>query len=120
MLNTGVLAEYDKYTYDRLYGSLKSDYLEGNRVVVLTPNGFRQVKQNCPNENIFTVLVRSNLGTRIKRYIDRCGVDKFDFNDKDEICNRTERDYGMFLWLELDVYLVVENNEGTDIGDVVK
>ena len=120
MLNTDILAEYDKYTCDRLYGSLKSDYLEGNKVVVLTPNGFRQVKQNCPNDNIFTVLVRSNLGTRVKRYIDRCGVDKFDFKDKDEICNRTERDYGMFLGLEREVNLVVDNNEGTDINDVVK
>lgn len=120
MLNTGILAEYDRYTYDRLYGSLKSDYLEGNKVVVLTPNGFRQVKQNCQNDNIFTVLVRSNLGTRIKRYIDRCGVDKFDFKDKDEICNRTERDYGMFLGLEREVNLVVDNNEGTDINDVVR
>ena len=120
MLNTGVLAEYDRYTYDRLYGSLKSDYLEGNKVVVLTPNGFRQVKQNCPNDNIFTVLVRSNLGTRVKRYIDRCGVDRFDFKDKDEICNRTERDYGMFLGLEREVNLVVDNNEGTNINDVVK
>ena len=36
MISTGIFAEYDRYTYDRLYGSLKSDYIEGNKVVVLT------------------------------------------------------------------------------------
>ncbi len=120
MINTGALAEYDEYSQGRLYGTLKSDYADGNKVVVLTPNGLRQLNQSCHNDNIFTVLVNANLGTRIKRYIDRCGVDKFDFDDKNEIAARVERDFSMFLGLEKEVNLVVENNEGTDIGDVVK
>ncbi len=120
MINTGVLAEYDEYSQGRLYGTLKSDYVDGNRVVVLTPNGLRQLKQSCPNDNIFTVLVNANLGTRVKRYVDRCGVNKFNFDDKNEIAARVERDFAMFLGLEKEVNLVVENNEGTDIGDVVK
>ena len=57
MINTGVLAEYDEYSQGRFYGTLKSDYADGNKVVVLTPNGLRQLKQSCPNDNIFTVLV---------------------------------------------------------------
>lgn len=120
MINTGVLAEYDEYSHGRLYGTLKSDYADGNKVVVLTPNGLRQLKQNCPIENIFTVLVNANLGTRVKRYIDRCGVDKFNFDDKNEIASRVERDFSMFLGLDKEVNLVVNNNEGTDINDVVK
>ncbi len=120
MINTGVLAEYDEYSQGRLYGTLKSDYADGNKVVVLTPNGLRQLKQSCTSDNIFTVLVNSNLGTRVKRYIDRCGIDKFNFDDKNEIAARVERDFAMFLGLEKEVNLIVENNEGTDISDVVK
>lgn len=120
MINTGVLAEYDEYSQGRLYGTLKADYQNDNKVVVLTPNGLRQLKQNCSNDNIFTVLVNSSLGTRVKRYIDRCGVNEFTFDDKNEIAARVERDFAMFLGLEKEVNLVVENNEGTDIKDIVK
>lgn len=120
MINAGVLAEYDGYSQGRLYGTLKSDYADGNKVVVLTPNGLRQLRKSCPNDNIFSVLVNASLGTRVKRYIDRCGVNEFTFDDKNEIAARVERDFGMFLGLEREVNLVVNNNEGTDINDVVK
>ncbi|MCM1045262.1 MAG: guanylate kinase [Candidatus Gastranaerophilales bacterium] len=120
MINTGVMAEYDEYSQGRLYGTLKSDYTDGDKVVVLTPNGIRQLKQSCPNDNIFTVLVNANLGTRVKRYIDRCGVDKFNFDDKNEIGARVECDFGMFLGLDKEVNLIVDNNEGTDIDEIIK
>ena len=120
ILNRDLFAEYDEYSQNRLYGTLKSDYVDGNKVVVLTPNGLRQLKKNCPNDNIFTILVEANLGTRVKRYIDRCGVDRFNFDDKNEIAARVERDYGMFLGLEKEVDLVVHNDEGTDIKNFVK
>lgn len=114
-----LFAEYDEYSQNRLYGTLKSDYIDGNKVVVLTPNGLRQLKKNCPNEDILTVLVEANLGTRIKRYIDRCGVGKFNFDDKNEISARVERDFSMFLGLEKEVDLVVHNDEGVNIKDLV-
>ena len=102
-----------------MYGTLKSDYVDGNKVVVLTPNGLRQLKKNCPNEDILTVLVEASLGTRIKRYIDRCGINKFNFDDAGEIFERINRDFGMFLGLEKEVDLVVHNDEGTDIKKIV-
>lgn len=120
MANEDVFAETDKYSQGRYYGTLKLDYLEGNKVVVLTPNGLRQLKECCGSENIFTVLVNSSLGTRIKRYIDRCGVDKFNFDDKNEIAARVERDYGMFLGIEKEVDFVVNNEEYTDIEVLAK
>lgn len=120
MINTGVLAEYDEYSQGRLYGTLKTDYTDGDKVVIITPNGLRQLKQSCPNDNIFTVLVNASLGTRVKRYIDRCGVHKFNFDDKNEISARVERDFGMFLGLEKEVNLVINNDEGTDINDVTR
>ena len=118
IMNRDLFAEHDEYSQNRLYGTLKSDYVDGNKVVVLTPNGLRQLKKNCPNEDILTVLVEASLGTRVKRYIDRCGVDKFNFDDKNEIASRVERDYSMFLGLEKEVDLVVRNNEGTDIKEL--
>ena len=118
-LSRSLFAEFDEYSQNRLYGTLKSDYVDGDKVVVLTPNGLRQLKKNCPNEKIFTVLVEANLGTRIKRYIDRCGVDKFNFDDKNEICSRVDRDFGMFLGLRKEVDMIVHNDEGTDIKDII-
>lgn len=119
VLNKNLFAEHDEYSQNRLYGTVKSDYVDGDKVVVLTPNGLRQLKKNCPNEKIFTVLVEANLGTRIKRYIDRCGVDKFNFDDKNEICSRVDRDFGMFLGLRKEVNMIVHNDEGTDIKDII-
>ena len=119
IMNRDLFAEHDEYSQNRLYGTLKSDYVDGNKVVVLTPNGLRQLKKNCPNEDILTVLVEASLGTRVKRYIDRCGVDKFNFDDKNEIASRVERDYSMFLGLEKEVDLVIHNDEGTNISDLV-
>ena len=81
-LKKGLFAEYDEYSQDRFYGTLKSDYKKENKVVVLTPNGLRQLKKNCNKNEIYSVLINANLGTRVKRYIDRCGVDKFNFDDK--------------------------------------
>ena len=120
VLSRKLFAEYDEYSQNRLYGTLKSDYVSGeDKVVVLTPNGLRQLKKNCPNGDIFTVLVEASLGTRIKRYIDRCGVNNFNFDDAGEIFARINRDFAMFLGLEKEVDLVIHNNEGVDIKELV-
>lgn len=119
VMSRDLFAEHDEYSQNRLYGTLKSDYVDGDKVVVLTPNGLRQLKKNCPNEEILTVLVEASLGTRIKRYIDRCSVDKFNFDDASEIFERINRDFGMFIGLEKEVDLVVHNDEGTDIQDLI-
>lgn len=119
-IGKGLFAEFDEYSQSRFYGTLKSDYKSGNKVVVLTPNGLRQIKETCKDDNIFSVLINANLGTRMKRYIDRCGVDKFNFDDKNEISARVERDFGMFLGLEKEVDFVVNNNENSKIYDIAK
>lgn len=119
MLKDGLFAEYDEYSQGRFYGTLVSDYAEGNKVVVLTPNGLRKLMTKVSSNNIYSILVESSLGTRIKRYIDRCGIDKFNFDDKNEIAARVERDFGMFLGIKNEVSLVVHNNEGSNIRDIV-
>lgn len=119
-MDRGLFAEYDEYSQGRFYGTLKSDHTNGNKIVVLTPNGLRQLKKRCPNEDILTVLVEANLGTRIKRYIDRCGIDKFNFDDAGEIFERINRDFGMFLGLENEVDLIIYNDESTNISDSIR
>ena len=119
MLAEGLFAEYEEYSQGRFYGTLKSDYVEDNNVAVLTPNGIRQLKRNLPNADIYSVLVEANLGTRMLRYINRIGLDKFNFDDKSELCSRTDRDFGMFLGMDKEVNLIVNNNYNRNIKDVV-
>lgn len=114
-----LFAEYDEYSQGRMYGTLKSDYIDGNKVVVLTPNGLRKIRKNMPDAEIFAVLVEASLGTRVKRYIDRCGVNTFNFDDKNEIAARVERDFGMFSGVEDEVDMIIHNDEGTEIRDLV-
>ena len=116
MLEEGLFAEYEEYSQERFYGTLKTDYMEGNNVAVLTPNGVRQLHKNLPKmDNIITAYVNVKLGTRIKRYIDRIGIDKFSYEDKNEICSRVERDFGMFLGIENEVNIVINNDDDNSI-----
>lgn len=117
-INTGLFAEYYKYPKGRSYGTLKSDYI-GDKIVSITPDGLRQIKKYIEKYNIFSIYIKSNLGTRIKRYINRCGLKEFDYNDMEEVSSRVNRDYGMFLGIEREVNMVIENNEGDDIQTVV-
>lgn len=119
-LRKGMFAEYDEYSQSRFYGTLKSDYKIGNKVAVLTPNGLKQLKENCSKEDIVAVYVDANLGTRIKRYINRCGVNEFNFDDKNEIAARVERDFAMFLGVQKEVNLIVKNNENDDVHEIAK
>lgn len=120
MLRNGKFAEWEEYSYGRKYATYKSSYLEDeiDKVVVLTPNGIRQLKKSTNSKNIKTVLVKANLGNRIKRYIDRIGTEKFSFNDKDEICNRVERDFGMFAGMDKEVDLVIDTDNASVIDNV--
>ena len=119
MIDENLFAEYDEYSKQRLYGTLKTDYASGHKVVVLTPNGLRQLKKSLPNHNIFSVLVEAGLGTRIKRYIDRCGAN-FNYEDKNEIASRVDRDWSMFLGVNREVDMVVYNEDGCNIEEIAK
>jgi len=118
LLDEGFFAEYEEYSQNRFYGTPKSEYMSGNRVVVLTPNGIRQLNRSLDtSKNLFTIYIDTNLGNRVIRYIKRCGIDKFTFDDKNEICSRVERDFGMFLGIKDEVDFVVDGNK--DVQQVV-
>lgn len=120
-MDKDLFAEWDEYSQERFYGTLKKDYQKkGDKVVVLTPSGLRQLKKSCPDEDIFAVYVSASLGSRIKRYIDRCGVNKFSFDDKNEIAARVERDFSMFSGIEREVDLVVNNSDGEYVIDLAR
>ena len=119
MINEDLFAEYDEYSKQRLYGTLKTDYISGDKIVVLTPNGLRQLKKNVPNHEVFSVLIEAGLGTRIKRYIDRCGSG-FNYDDKNEIASRVDRDWSMFLGVNREVDMVVYNEDGCDLEEIAK
>lgn len=117
MISENIFAEYAEYTQKRFYGTRKEDYLKASNktVVILTPNGYRQMQKTLGKENIFAVLVTAPLGTRVKRYIDRCKEEEFNYDDMHEINARINRDYGMFFDMEKEVDLVVNNPSKTDM-----
>lgn len=118
MYKLGLFATHEEYSQERKYATLKSDYIEGERVVVLTPNGLRQLNKHMGMLGIFVVYIQANLGTRIKRYINRIG-NTFSYDDKNEICARVERDYAMFLGMDKEADLILDNNDTTKITDLI-
>jgi len=112
MVRQGLIAEYEEYSQCRFYGSLRSSYSASNGLIVLTPNGFRALKRNGVTD-VFAVYLKASLGTRMIRYIERCGIKEFNFDDKNEIAARVERDFGMFLGIENEVDLVLNGDEST-------
>lgn len=121
-------AEVEEYSQKRFYGTLMKDIKEAvrsddNYVVVVTPNGMRAITNGLQMESggafdaekYLTVMVHASLGERVKRYIGRCGVDKFSFDDMNEINARVNRDFGMFLNMENMVDINLDNDTADDI-----
>lgn len=122
MKNNGLMAEYEEYSQNRFYGTLTSDYItnpSNDKVVILTSNGVRQAKKTLDANNIQykVIYVTCPLGQRMKRYIDRIGDASFTFPDKDELCSRVERDFGMFRGMEQIADLTIVNNNGDSIAE---
>ena len=119
MIEEDKFVEYEEYTQNRFYGTAKEDIknaAKSDKVysVVVTPGGMRNIKSYLEKEgltdNFKSVLVTAPLGTRINRYINRQGESEFTFDDMNEIFSRVNRDYGMFLNLEKEVDLCIEND----------
>lgn len=114
-INDGELAEWEEYSQKRFYGTMIVDARQAamsneRYVIVVTPNGVRSLEKTVGRENLIEVMVTASLGTRVKRYIDRCGIDTFNFDDMNEINARVNRDFGMFLNMDRNVDLVLDNS----------
>ena len=119
MIEENKFVEYEEYTQNRFYGTAKEDIKNATKSdkvysVVVTPGGMRNIKSYLEKEgltdNFKSILVTAPLGTRINRYINRQGEAEFTFDDMNEIFSRVNRDYGMFLNLEKEVDLCIEND----------
>lgn len=107
--------EYDEYSQNRLYGtsvdSIKDAADSQERyAIVVTPNGLRKIEGAVGRENVFSIYLEAPLGVRVKRYIDRCGEEEFNFDDMNEINARVNRDFGMFLGMDKHADMVMHND----------
>lgn len=123
----GEFIETEKFSQGRFYGTGKDSIIEAldddknYYCIVVTPGGFREIKEIVGNNKdaLFSVYLDVPLGERVKRYIDRCGIEKFNFDDMNEINARVNRDFGMFLGIEKEVDLTIINY-GNTIDEVSK
>lgn len=127
MEENGEFIETEKYSQGRFYGTGKDSIIEALDddknfyFIAVTPGGFRAIKEIVGNNKdaLFSVYLDVPLGERVKRYIDRCGIEKFNFDDMNEINARVNRDFGMFLGIEKEVDLTIINY-GNTIDEVSK
>lgn len=110
--NQGNFAEFEEYSKNRFYGTLKNQYKTNHDfIAVLTPHGVRQLKKSLPELKMFVVLVQAPLCDRVKRYVDRLGW-KFNEADLEELNARVNRDWGMFRGFEDESDMIVNNPNG--------
>lgn len=114
-IKDGEFAEWEEYSQSRFYGTMIADArhaaLSNERyAIVVTPNGVRSLEKTVGRDKLVEVMVTASLGVRVKRYIDRCGADNFNFDDMNEINARVNRDFGMFLNMDRNVDLVLDNS----------
>lgn len=116
-IDEGFFAEWKTYTtvegiwyYGTALKDLQSE--EDNSVIILTPDGFREVKNKLGN-NVTSIYIYSNNATIKKRLIERG-------DNPEEAKRRLEHDNEDFKGVENEVDRIVYNNDGTKIEDVVK
>lgn len=95
------------------YGTALEDLenTEDNSIIILTPNGFKDIKDKLRN-NITSIYIYANNSTIKKRLIARG-------DDKNEAQRRLEHDNEDFKGIENEVDRIVYNNDGTSIDDVI-
>ena len=118
-INNDYFVEYQNYEtpsgiwyYGTSYESLANIDDEKKYVVILTPNGYKELiqKVNIPHKAIYVYASYSTLMKRLKKR-----NDKNDFPQK-----RLERDNEDFKGVEFIVDKLVYNNDGEDIDKVTE
>ncbi len=115
-IDEGFFAEWKSYiTIEGVwyYGTALEDLknAEDNSVIILTPEGFREIKDKLGN-NVISIYIYANNQTIKKRLIARGDNPK-------EAERRLESDNKDFKGFENEVDRIVYNNDGTDINNVV-
>ena len=116
-INEGFFAEYKTYNTEFgkwYYGTSLEDLekADDKSVIILTPDGYRDIKRKLPNKDITAIYIYANIATIETRLIERG-------DDEKEARRRIDHDNEDFKGIENEVDRIVYNNNGTDINDVV-
>ena len=116
-INEGFFAEWKSYiTADGVwyYGTALEDLKNGeyNSVIILTPDGYRDVVNKLSKKTIAIYIYANN--TTIKKRLLKRG------DDKNEAQRRLDHDNKDFKGIENEVDRIVYNNYGTNINEVVQ
>lgn len=119
-INNNEYVEYDEYSEGRFYGLSKAELNRAlasgkDQAIVVTPNGYRAIKDYIGKENILSVYITAPVGERAIRYINRMGIENIKLEDINEMTRRINCDYGMFLGFEKEADICIENSKDNDI-----
>ena len=116
-INEGFFAEWKSYITNEgvwYYGSSLEDIecADDMSVIILTPDGYRDIKSKLPDKNIACIYLYANNST-IKKRLEHRG------DNPNEVIRRMESDNEDFKGFENEVDRIVYNNDGDKIDDVV-
>ena len=117
-IDEGFFAEWKSYITNEgvwYYGSSLEDIenADNKSVIILTPQGYRDIKEKLPDKNIACIYLYENIDTMRKRLSKRG-------DNPNEVIRRMESDNEDFKGFENEVDRIVYNNDGTDIDEVIK
>ena len=117
-IDEGFFAEWKSYITNECvwyYGSALEDIenADDNSVIILTPQGYRDIKEKLPDKNIACIYLYENIDTMRKRLSKRG-------DDPKEVERRIKSDLEDFKNFESESDKIVYNNDGTDINEIIK
>ena len=117
-IDEGFFAEWKSYITNEgiwYYGSSLEDIenADNKSVIILTPQGYRDIKEKLPDKNIACIYLYENIDTMKKRLSKRG-------DDPKEVERRIKSDLEDFKNFESESDKIVYNNDGTDIDEVIK
>ena len=117
-IDEGFFAEWKSYITNEgvwYYGSSLEDIenADNKSVIILTPQGYRDIKEKLPDKNIACIYLYENIDTMRKRLSKRG-------DDPKEVERRIKSDLEDFKNFESESDKIVYNNFDADIDEVIK
>ena len=117
-MKNGFFAEWKAYTTTEgvwYYGTALEDLekADDKTVVILTPDGYRDIKEKLPDKNITCIYLYENIDTMRKRLSKRGDAPK-------EVERRIKSDLEDFKNFESESDKIVYNNFDVDMDEVIK
>ena len=117
-IDEGFFAEWKSYITNEgvwYYGSALEDIenADDKSVIILTPQGYRDIKEKLPDKNIACIYLYENIDTMKKRLSKRG-------DDEKEVERRIKSDLEDFKNFESEADKIVYNNFDADIDEVIK